>query len=337
MTGFDDQVGACVAQRMTTFFEREPPGRLELAITFWKRGEPSPDDTSIARGLFRYPRDVVGAYRPGANPLRAHVVELEGCLARRYGAAVVDLSTATVYGIEDATASACVAAIANQIGGKTRCAFAYGEMPLDGLATLEISDTTITIGGEQPVNMYGVMVAVAKRALRSDTEVLAIRSPLVVKPTGATLAVLVIDVIGYVVRAGDDVVIATQRGAEWKPLGKFVLPSPPVPLGTGGHWAPYKPRGNAKPTRETLSLLVGPRDLWLVNSTTKEVVKMPHRRAEHLLRDARKRFTRDDLEIGVLPTVTWASLVEIIDSAETVGFAHWQLVEHDALGEAPEE
>jgi hypothetical protein len=318
-------------------------------------------------------------YEPGAaNPLRAERAALETCLraggAARAGPAVFELvydasgkaTRASVHGIDDKGLEACVTAVAKKVkrvgsgSGAQRCSIAYGEMPLAAMPALDIGAEAITFGnirlgvaeatadtasGKLDALASAIEDRVAK-ATAKDAPVVALHGPIVVKPVDTTKMKLVTRAIASVLAAGDDFVLASQRGAEWSLLSPMALPVVPVPLGTGGIWNNVKvgrgPGGGHvvdDEDRVTLSVLVRGDAVDVEVSRVNERETIPRdaqllaKLAETLKTHKASAFfmDRDDVEIAIDSDLTYADYVSVVRTAIAAGFTRWRFTEPRSL------
>ena len=321
-------------------------------------------------------------YTPGqANPLRGETDALAECFrtaATPYGAIVVGLtydpagevSSATVDGLADERARACVVAVARRIKrldhapAAQRCSIAFGAMPASAMPGLDISPDAISEGGKMLASTPAVahqdgpsieevvaaVEAGRKQAIAPGGPVVSIHGPLVIRPAGATPMQVVDRVLASVVAGGDDFVLAAAQGAGWRTLPAMELPVVPVPFGTGGRWRRWKSRDRdvaaieedgAKPV---LSILVAQDGVWLGVSRANEFTEvkpgpdqardlakaLADRKASALFAD------RTDVEIAGEAGVPYAEVVAVVDAATTAGFTGWRIATPRALAARPE-
>jgi hypothetical protein len=334
------------------------------------------------RALFRSPaRGRVDArtYEPGAsNPLRAEQHALTECFRKggqRFGAVVLELrydatgkvNDATAHGLDDEHARSCVLATAKRLQrtgagpAAQRCALAFGVMPPAAMPAIDITADAIKLDGKQLASLpaaetdtHGVKIPELVAAIEAEVKAataagpaLVMHQPRIIRPLPATPMNLVVRVLTSVLAAGDDLVLAAQRGTDWQLLQSLLtLPVVPVPFGTGGTWNHIKARRNLFASsasgdgeRVTLSLLVTQDHIWVglsrVNES-QEVARGPSqldKLAELLRAHKASAFfaDRSDVEIAGDASVTYGDVVKVIDVALKTGFTGWQLTEPQGL------
>jgi hypothetical protein len=318
-------------------------------------------------------------YRPGAaNPLRSEQAALEACLRRadapHAGIAVFELvydgggkvARASVHGIDDKQLAACMTTVAKKAkradpgSGAQRCSIAYGEMPLASLPSLDISTDAITFGSKRLAiaetasnDASGKLNVLAdaieegvKKSTAKDAPVVSLHGPIVLKPVDTTKMKLVTRAIASVLAAGDDFVLASQRGTDWSLLAPMPLPIVPVPLGTGGVWHNVKvPRhpsdasGSATADHVTLSVFVRKEAVDVEfsrmdgrESFVRDDQMLGKLAAELSKRKASPSFAnRDDIEIAIEDDLTYADYVSVVRTAVAAGFTRWRFTEPGAL------
>jgi hypothetical protein len=330
------------------------------------------------RRLFRssdLPAMPATPYQPGdANALRAEQAALETCFgaggAARAGTAVFELAydasgkatRASVHGIDDKRLEACVTAVAKKVkrvgsgSGAQRCSIAYGQMPLASMPSIYIGAEAITFESLRLViaeatsdassgklnALAGAIEDRIAKATAKDAPVVALHGPIVLRPIDTTKMKLVTRAIASVLAAGDDFVLASQRGTEWSLLSPMALPVVPVPLGTGGMWNPVKVgRGSGggqaveDDGRVTLSVMVRRDAVDIEVSRMNERTTIP-RDAQLLakLGETLKTYKasaffadREDIEIAIESDLTYADYVSVVRTAVDVGFGRWRFTE----------
>ena len=308
-------------------------------------------------------------YKPGAgSPLKPVTKELEECFrlqTKRHGVAVIDLAgdTLTAHGIENAEFKKCVAGLAKKVTSKQpqRCSIAFGPMPLAEAPGVEITQTEITFLGTRVANTLEVVnddhsfkipalfEAADKRnlAMRESSAPVVMHGPLLVKPLDVTPIRVVNTAVISLLMAGEDPVLAAQRGGEWKPLRPLAaLPVVPVPIGTGGSWSSRggRPRaGFVASDEETvkLSILVMPDQIWVGLSRVNEFQEIKGhdlaKLAEVLASHKKSPFfvDRADVEIAGEATV-YGDVVEVIETATKAGFVDWEFNDPAGLSARPQ-
>jgi len=337
------------------------------------------------RELFRSPdRGPVDAskYDPGANnPLRIEQHALTECFRKgrqHFGAAIVELhydatgkvSDATAHGLEDEHTRACVLATAKRVQrtgagpAAQRCAIAFGVMPAAAMPAIDITADAIKLDGKQLARLPAVATAEpreaklpelvaaveagVKQATAAAGPVLVLHEPRIIRPVPATPMKVVVRVLASVLAAGDDLVLAAQRGTDWRLLQSMMtLPVVPVPFGTGGTWNHIKARRNpfastfasGDDEHVTLSLLVTKDQIFIGLSRVnefQEIVRAPSqldKLAEALRVHKASAFFADraDFEIAAEDDVTYGDVVSVIDIALQTGFTGWQLTDPKGL------
>ena len=173
---------------------------------------------------------------------------------------------------------------------------------------------------------------------------LIVSPPWIVRPTPTTPTPAVVRAAASAREAGADVVLAAQRGADWRLLEPLLtFPVVPVPLATGGTWhrllphpGPFQDLG--PPRRPVLAVRVG-RDAITITETARAPEAVPRAgdagaalAAALRQRKASPAFAdRADLQLAGDDDTTWADVVLAIDAAHAAGFVHWRLASPRAL------
>ncbi|HUJ62334.1 MAG TPA: AgmX/PglI C-terminal domain-containing protein [Kofleriaceae bacterium] len=327
---------------------------------------PPPDQASAPPGAAHddYGAQVEAAYTPGGdNPLRAQRDALAHCLARgpvHAGIAVIELhyaaagTTGKVFGIDDDATAACIVAAAQRVTHKgvdaERCGLTFGTMPLSAMPTIDIAEDAVRLAGDQigsvraldddPDAIGGISAALAARLADSPAAPLALRGPLVIRPIDATPMKVLRRVYGAVLDAHDDFVLAAQRGGQWQLLRPMTFPVPPVPLGTGGRFAPVngtQPRG--APAIE-LRILITTQQVF-VSSSDGTINAVQNRsddgwkEAADAVKTARANPVLATSKLVVVAPgddVTYGDTLRAIDLAASHGFTDFVLDEPDQRG-----
>ncbi|MCX5745259.1 MAG: AgmX/PglI C-terminal domain-containing protein [Proteobacteria bacterium] len=304
------------------------------------------------RSIFRPADQAVDddRYTPGeTSPLRPKQAAIADCLRAsptRSGAVVLDLTydaagavtAATARGIDDAATSRCLVAVAKQVkrvslaATAERCPLAFGDMPTSSLATVDITATASSLDGKAMDDLAPALAARVATVVAAAAPI-AIHGPIVVRASDDAPMAMVSRQWFKILEAGDDLVLATRRGADWKLLRPMSFPIIPVPLGTGGRWAPIKGASHGSAPAEvpvTLSLLATKGDVWIGLSRVDDFQQVSRDRAElakALAAQKQSAFFSDrtDVEIAGEDDATWGDVVMLIDAAEAAGFKDWRL------------
>lgn len=326
-----------------------------------------------ARELFR-PRDTASVdsfnYNPGrTSPFVDHETELTECFrknTKHYGAVVVELhyaagkvTTATVYGLDNESATACVVAAVKPIkrgpdATAERCSVAFGDMPIADLPTIDLTDKAVTYAGKdiattasiiaddtkttKLADLQSAIAAQVRAAL--DANVVSLHGPNVLRPVDSTPMKLVVRALGSAIAAGDDFILERKNGTGWEPLLPMKFPVVPVPIGTGGAWNPVsgQSRGGGADVDEervVLSIRIMKQQARIGLSRTNEVREVPRDasymdKLEAALKEHKaSAFFRDrtDLEIAADDDVPYGDVLATIDLVTKVGFIDWQLTD----------
>ncbi len=335
---------------------------------------PPPDIPPMARAMFRPdPPALDPKYQPGsANPLRGETAALTDCFrqgSKRYGVAVVELhydasgavTSALAHGVEDDGVRTCVVEAAKHITRSAprpaaeRCSLAYGQMPPAALPAIDIAASSIMFEGKalgaqgEPLSELVTSIARNVRAaIAVSAPVVALHGPLLVRPTDATPMNAVMHVLNNVAAAGDDSVLAAQRGSAWQPLTAITLPIVPVPFSTGAKWSRLKSDHPSvgiaiDPEHVVLSVLVTTDRIFVGISRLDQFFVIPRdagvadKLASTLKEQKASSFFTDrtDIEIAADDTVTYGDVVKVIDEAVKDGFVDWTLTTPDRLAARP--
>lgn len=356
--GVSPEVGACTAAvvrgiafpklangtavGVTVSFVFEPPGGHPTSIA----RAPSPYRTDE---LFGGSHDLtaVGLASP-LMTIRDPIVACAMASPVTFGAAVVELAyepsglvgAATVFGIDDPDLKTCVLAAAKHAtrpasgspAGRQRCSFAFGDMPISALATVDISAATV-----------GVPAAVDRPWPAAE---LVVRNPFVVRADDATPMKAVTERWLSILEAGGDFVLAAKRADGWKLLRPMAFPVVPVPFGSARHWAPLI--GAAKPGAiddlVTLSITITATEVWVGFARTNvlEPIARDEQVGERLrtVLAGHKRATwfaaQPRIEIAADDDVTWGAMVMAIDAASDAGFPDWRITRPALLRAHPQ-
>jgi hypothetical protein len=348
----------------------EPSGGTAMALEEGKMGK---KDSDRAEGTYKMKKATDdpklaaagGEYKPGADsPLRPIENELEECFrmqTKRHGIAVIDIAgdTLVAHGIENAEFKKCVAGLAKKVTNKQvqRCSIAFGPMPTAELPGVEITASEVKFLGNRVAGLTDVLMdektskipalfeAADKRAkaqIESKTPV-ALHGPLLVKPLDATPIVVVNRAYMSLLMAGEDAVLAVQRGGEWKPLRKLAaLPVVPVPVGTGGSWNKRGRASGFEDERINISILVTADQIWVGLSRVNEfqeikghdLAKLATALAEH--KKGAFFVDRTDIEIAGEDKVPYGKVVEVIEAATKAGFVDWEFNDPMGLSARPQ-
>jgi hypothetical protein len=338
------------------------------------------------RQLFRSPaHSLVDAsrYEPGANnPLRVEQAALTECLRQgrqHTGAAVLELrydatgkvTEVTVHGIDDDDVRSCMIATARRIprtdAGLTaqRCSLAFGIVPPGAMPAIDITADVIKLDGKPLAHLpltataepkLPALIAAVEAGVQAATAaagpVLVLHPPRIVRPLPAAPMNAVMQVLVSVLAVGDDLVLAAQRGADWRLLQPMqTFPLVPVPFGTGGVWNRVKIQRSSLASmfasvddeRVVLSLLVTKAQIRVGVSRVNEFQEIARGPAEldtlaEALRTLKASafFTdRADFEVAADDEVIYGDVVSVIDTASTVGFTAWQLTGPQDLAARP--
>ncbi|HUS28865.1 MAG TPA: AgmX/PglI C-terminal domain-containing protein [Kofleriaceae bacterium] len=343
-----------------------PTGELRHVFRAW--GTPVPDASK---------------YDPGANnPLRALEKDLSQCFRRgpnHFGAVVVELTydasgkttNAVPHGVTHESARKCVEKVAKRVtrgaGAATtqRCSLSFGVMPVSALPAIDITSKGIALDGRSLITIAdadtqspglartipSVREAIEARvdAVTQTDRVVTAHGPLVIKPLPKTPMKYVDGVARSVLRGGDDFVLATSDGSEWKLLSPLTLPLVPVPFSSGGRWNRYKGRFldgtvSQDDERVVLSILISSDRMWLGLSRVNEFQELPAgpdqlgKLAAALKAQKASAFfvDRDDIEIAGDSDVPYETFVKIVEAAEAAGFKTWQHTSPDGLAARPQ-
>lgn len=369
--GFDTDVATCVRDVIKSIEFPKPKGggmvQVNYPFTFRHNdsaatiavapAEPPPPPPPAAptssapsldgKQLYRPGR--AKAYEPGTdNPLRLERDALTACLRgnpAHFGAAVVELhygngavTSAVVHGLTDDPTRDCIAEAAKHAiqpkgtPAVQRCAFAFGEQPSTELTTLALTKTGAQLAGK-PVALDKLMAELdgAVKAVVTSTAVVSVHNPISLQVDPATPMKLVAQAWGAILGADDDFVFAG--------LQPITLPSPPVPLSSGGHRARIKStQGHGSDERVVLSISVTHDKVWLGVSRVNELVETTLDGLEAKLKEYKASAffaDRTDLEIAGDDDVTFAEVKRAIDAATTAGFGDWTLARPDELAAKP--
>jgi len=182
----------------------------------------------------------------------------------------------------------------------------------------------------------------AKAQIASKTPVV-LHGPLLVKPLDATPIMVVNRAYASLLMAGEDAVLAAQRGGEWKPLRKLsALPVVPVPVGTGGSWNHKQRRVLAVDEAVHISVLVTAERIWVGLARVNEFQEIKGhdiaKLAEVLAGHKKGTFfaERTDLEIAGEGKVPYSKVVEVIEAATKAGFVDWEFNDPMGLSARPQ-
>jgi hypothetical protein len=306
-------------------------------------------------------------YRPGAtNPLRAIEHELVECFrsqSTRHGVAVIDLGGAELvaHGLENAAFKSCVASLAKQLArtdkAPLRCAVAFGPMSPGDAVGIDITTSTITMAGTKVAEVAAVgavesmkipalheRAAARVKTVATSKAPVVVHGPIVVRPDNAVPMKVVNRVLGTLLAAGDDPVLAARRGNRWAVLRRIDLPVVPVPIGTGGSWSTMKrnTRGSGTVMEDEtveLSILLTADKIWVGLSRVNEFAEV-HELGQleaTLLAHKKSAFfvDRRDLEIAAEDPVLYGKLADVIDLATKVGFIDWTVTDPAGLSARP--
>lgn len=345
--GVSPEVATCVVAIVRDIEFPKPKDGAEVAATISFTLRPpggSPPRSAPAPSPYRTDELFGGSHDLSSVGLASPLITIRDPLVAcataspaKFGAAVVELAyeptgsvgAATVFGIDDPTLKACVLAAASRItrpgsgsgAGRQRCSFAFGDMPISALATIDVSEGTV-----------GAPAAAVRPWPATE---LVVRDPFMVRADDATPMKTVTETWLSILEAGDDFVLAARRAEGWKLLRPMTFPVVPVPFGSGRHWAPLI--GSAPPNTVddlvTLSITITATEVWVGFARTN--VLEPISRDEHVGENLRavlarhKRSTwfaaQPRIEIAADDDVTWGAMVMAIDAAGAAGFPDWRI------------
>jgi hypothetical protein len=146
--------------------------------------------------------------------------------------------------------------------------------------------------------------------------------------------------------AGDDFVLAAQRGSAWQPLTATTLPIVPVPFSTGAKWSRLKGRASRNmdgDEHSVLSVLITTDRIFVGISRVDQFFVVPRdaavadKLASTLKEQKASSFFTDrtDIEIAADDAVPYGDVVKVIDEAVKDGFVDWRLTTPARLAARP--
>ncbi len=329
------------------------------------------------RHVYRESGAIDPAYKPGAaNPLRSEEAALTECFRRtptHWGMAVIELgydatgraTTVAVHGVDDKRLVTCVTTAAKRVtravagAGAQRCSVAFGEMPLASLPAIDITDDAISVGPTKltdsksvfedkwtgKIEVVSELITARLNVATSQPAPVWLHGPLVVRPVETAKMKVVNRVLASILAAGDDFVLAVNKGASWELLTPQALPVVPVPFGTGTVWNPVRARsgsGNSGDERVRLSILVGETSVWVGLSRVNEFTEI--KRDAAMLQSLAAALEANktnallggatDVEIAGDDAVTYGAYIAVVQAAVAAGFK-WQLTDPASLSARP--